>query len=174
MECARIVPRNGIRRIPAAQPAVIISGTVASADMKEVIQGGPVRTYKFPPTVASVYSFAFSGRQSLTSVRLNDSLEVLGYWCFGGSGIRGIVLPANVNNICVCAFYECRRLQYADLSAAHGLECIPKSVFNLCDQLERITLNEGLRTIGEFCFKGTGLRGIEIPRSAKCIDNCAF
>ena len=110
--------------------------------MTEIIQGGPARTYALPNTAASVFTFAFKDRKSLASVRLNAGVQTLGYWCFGGSGIRRLTLSAGVREMSACAFCECARLESADFSAARSLDALPKSAFNGCGRLGRVALGE--------------------------------
>ena len=105
-EYTRIVPRNGIRLNHGEQIAVIISGTVLSRDMAEVLHGGPNKTYTFPSTVIAIRQAAFQnsslehadlraardlkilGRaafsqcEKLRRVQLNEGLEVISDRCF--------------------------------------------------------------------------------------------
>ena len=174
MKNTRTVPRNGVRRMSGIPPVAVISGTVQSREMAEIIQGGPARTYALPNTAASVFTFAFKDRKSLVSVKFNAWLQTLGYWCFRGSGIKKLSLPAGVREMGTCAFFECARLESADLSAARSLDALPKSAFNGCGRLGRVALGEGLRTVGEFCFKGTALGEVSLPRSVTRIECFAF
>ena len=46
-----------------------------------------------------------------------------------------------------------------------NVKCIEKSAFNSCTSLKSITLNEGIQTIGEYCFAKSGLENVKIPGS---------
>ena len=51
---------------------------------------------------------------------------------------------------------------------------IGHNAFLKCMNLKRISLPEGLRTIGEYCFQSTGLREVVIPNSVETIMEAAF
>ena len=59
-----------------------------------------------PPTAVSVCEDAFSDQQSLASVKLNEGLRVLEYYCFRRTGIRRLALPASVREIQAYAFEQ--------------------------------------------------------------------
>lgn len=71
-------------------------------------------------------------------------------------------------------FGKCESLEYADLSAAHGLPVIGESAFDSCKGLKRVLLNDGLVTIGKECFKGSGLEEVTIPGSVGRVEDYAF
>ena len=155
------------------QPIVSVSGICASRCMTEVFGGGSSRTYSLPPTAVSVCEDAFSDQQSLASVRLNEGLRVLEYYCFKRTGIRRLALPASVREIHAYAFEQCRLAQ-ADLSAARGLKSLTRGVFSECGELRRAVLNEGLESIGMFCFAESALEQVNVPRSVRHIEGGAF
>ena len=130
-----IAPRNGILPRPGESPIVVVSGTLASRDMKEIIHGGPSETYAFPSTITIVGKNAFSGNDAV-SIIFNEGLKSLENDCFEGSGIRKLVLPASVESISDFAFASCGCLDFADLSAARGLKCIGNSAFSSCEALK--------------------------------------
>ena len=90
------------------QPIVSVSGICANRSLAEIFGRGSPRTYSLPPTAVSVCQDAFSDQQSLASVRLNESLRVLEYYCFKKTGIRRLALPASVREIQAYAFEQCR------------------------------------------------------------------
>lgn len=128
-------PRYGILLRPGIPPTALISETRTSRDMKKIICGGPNKTYTFPTTITIVGKDAFFGNK-VTSVKFNEGLKALEKNCFEGSGIRRLILPSSVESIDEHAFDGCRRLEYADLSAARGLKCISAKAFFSCGVLK--------------------------------------
>lgn len=58
-EKAKIMPKNGIWRIPRTPTIAVIAGTQTSRDMAEIIQGNASKTYTFPSTIITVRREAF-------------------------------------------------------------------------------------------------------------------
>ncbi len=67
--------------------------------------------------------------------------------------------------------YGCYNLAYADFPAITSLE---PYTFSNCENLESFTIHEGVTTIGESVFLGTGLIDITIPASVISIANDVF
>ena len=84
------------------------------------------------------------------------------------------MLPASVSEISERAFDECRRLRYADLSAAHGLRSLDNKAFRYCYKLKQVLLNAGLETICPKCFEGSRVEKITFPRTLRRIEYSAF
>ena len=110
----------------------------------------------------------------LASVRLNAGLEDLGERCFESSGLRGIVLPANVEYVWPGAFGACASLRCANFSAAHEITELGQFVFQDCERLERVLLNEGLEKVYLGCFSHAGFAEVVIPASVRHIDSWSF
>ncbi|SCL85894.1 leucine-rich repeat domain-containing protein [Sporanaerobacter sp. PP17-6a] len=54
------------------------------------------------------------------------------------------------------------------------VESIGTDAFSSCTTLNKVTLNEGLKTIGVGAFQGTAIEEIDIPGSVEIIDEKAF
>ena len=65
-------------------------------------------------------------------------------------------------------------MECVDLSAAHGLKSLGGEAFLGCKVLRRVVLNDGLETIGEKCFYGSGLERLSVPKSVRDIGARAF
>ena len=79
-------------------------------------------------------------------------------FCFCRSGIRSLTLSSTVESIGYCAFDNCDKLWYADLSAAHDLKAVGDNAFSSCKALIYVLLNDGLERIGSRCFEKSGLK----------------
>lgn len=168
------MPINGIWKTPGWRNIAIVSGCALSRNMKEIIIGGPNRTYAFPNTTTVVAYEAFNDMLRLSAVRLNNGLETLEANCFCNTRIRELVLPASVKQVQSFAFSGCKSLRYANLSAARGLTRLEKLAFCSCERLRSVLLNDGLESIEEECFCNSGLSQVTVPRSVKLIGKNAF
>ena len=170
-------PRNGIQAMSGRPTSAIVAGVRTSRDVTEIIRGSVSKTHTLPSTVVAVREYAFCdfGRTPTpVSVRFSNNVERLGSHCFAYSGIRQLALPPSVRHVSAFAFYECKRLALADLSAARGLAVLGKDAFCQCGQLRCVRLNEGLETICRRCFAQTGLEEVAVPSSVRRIGRLAF
>ena len=88
--------------------------------------------------------------------------------------IRNLILPASVCEIAEYVFDKCRRLWYADLSAARRPKSPGSAAFRYCDNLEQVMLNGSLKTIRSKCFGQCGVEKIAFQRTLRCIEAEVF
>ena len=128
-----------------------------------------------PGSVGTIGDYAFNGCTALTNANLETGVEAIGNHAFDGcKSLTGIVIPGSVRTIGDYAFNECIALTNANLEA--GVKSIGDYAF-YNTPLKEITLNEGLETIGEYCFSASGDRAIEpvyIPSSLTSVGADAF
>lgn len=75
--------------------------------------------------------------------------EVLMDSAFGGSDVVSVTFPSTLKNAGHHTFYNCTKLK-------------------------TVNMNEGLERIGSFCFSGTKLETVTIPKSVDLVDAYAF
>lgn len=85
--------------------------------------------------------------------------------------VTEFIVPSNVIKIENSAFQGCQYLRQVNLNNVQEIEY---SAFNRCYSLMRIDLPEGLKTIGDYAFSGTGITSVVIPKSATLIRPNAF
>ncbi|MBE5807730.1 MAG: leucine-rich repeat domain-containing protein, partial [Clostridiales bacterium] len=110
-----------------------VDGVLFTKDGTELICYCPGRTdsfYRVPDGVQVIRASAFSYTESLTEVKLPDSLLTIRDWAFGHTGLTEAPVPQNVQEIEYCAFGACSDLTTATLPAA--LSTIGKNVFDGC------------------------------------------
>lgn len=148
---------------------------------------------------------AFLGCRRLTSVVLPDGVIDIGYKAFYGcTGLVSIALPASIKSIKSRAFDDCFDLNYStydnafylgnpkqpylflaradedacDLSSPRihpDTRLILPGAFQACENLESVTLPEGLVTIGRYAFHTCeSLQKITLPKSLCSIETGAF
>lgn len=120
---------------------------------------------------------AFMYCQALTEVRLNNSLtEIPPFAFFQCLQLTGVgTFPVTLRSIGESAFFQCDRLTQIDLSGCPRLESIGELAFYSCEAVERLVLNEGLKTIGAMAFYHNNVvTDLVIPSSVTSIGNYAF
>ena len=76
-------------------------------------------------------------------------METIGEGCFQKSGLTELTIPNSVTKIERC-------------------------VFNMCHELKKVTLPEGLEVIPEDCFLQSGLEELRLPASVERVGPYAF
>ena len=148
-------------------------------------------------SVTSIGSYAFNGRERLTSITIPDSVTSIGEYAFWGcSNLRSVTIGNSVTSIGSSAFDGCSSLTRITIpdsvtSIGNGAFCacssltsitIPDSVtsignsaFFYCSSLTSITIPGSVTKIGWTAFSGcSGLTGINIPDSVTSIGDSAF
>lgn len=120
---------------------------------------------KLPSTLQSIGTFAF-GRSGLQKIIIPESVKTLGRWAFANTQLTSIRLPEGIETIPEYCFYSCDKLSDVKFSSS----TIKEDAFYKCTALQHIELPEKLTTIGEYAFKGCeNLIEFSIPSKVKSI-----
>lgn len=106
----------------------------------------PGRAYEIRPGCRSVSKKGFSAFSCIEHITVPDSLEVLEEFALSRTGIVEFVSPPSLRRIGGKAFFNC----------AH---------------LRRVSLNEGLVSVGSNAFSGTDIRELRMPASIEVLGN---
>jgi len=104
----------------------------------------------------------FEGRIRLRSVTIPNTVTNIGPRSFANSGLRTIVLPANLNFVPYAGFSNCVDLTTVTLGT--GITEIGDYAF-MDSGLTNITLGRSITEIGIDVFKGTALRSVTVDMS---------
>ena len=152
-----------------------IDGT---GEMKDVPWGYPRNRYQIKKVIISpgctrIESNAFEYCETLSSITISDSVELIGRCAFRGSGITEITLPANLRKLGNVAFEDCNQLKH--IVIPEGVTCIDGSTFSNCTSLTQVILPDSITEIGgNAFFNCCALKAITLPRNLKRIGRNAF
>jgi hypothetical protein len=141
-----------------------------------------VETVDFAEGVESIGYGAFRQCTSLTSVKLPESLTVLGS-VFTSTGYDGavfsectalktIVIPSGIDSIRQLTFGSC--LSLSEVILPEGLTTIDERAFEACASLKELTLPSTITTFGHAAFNKSGIKNPIIPGTVKIIPNSAY
>ena len=109
-------------------------------------------TYKGLP-VTTIYSKAFYGNNTITSVIIPDSVTSIGSYAFWGCHyLTGVVIPDSVTSIGYEAFYSCDNL--TSVVIPDSVTSIGDQVFCGCTSLTSIVIGNSVTSIAADAFSG--------------------
>ena len=129
---------------------------------------------KIPDSVTSIGDEAFSWCTSLMSITIGNSVTSIGddafSWC---ASLTSITIPNSVTSIGDDAFYDCDSL--TSITIPDSVTSIGDLAFSDCDSLTSITIPNSVTSIGDYAFRSCdSLTSITIPDSVTSIGDYAF
>lgn len=129
-----------------------------------------------PSTLKYIGNSAFADNPTL-SVILNEGLLTIGNSAFANTPGAGTAkdgeIPSTVVSIGASAFENCVGIGVRPVVIPSGVTEL-KSRTYYGSQLTKITLNDGLKSIGSQCFGGTYLEELSCPASLESFSTSAF
>jgi hypothetical protein len=155
---------------------VVVGGVLFTKDRKTLVcaPAGMTGVYQVPAGTTRLDMCAFFSGETLTGIRLPDSLLDIGVSAFNGcEGLTELIVPDSVTNIGASAFCEC--LAMTNLSIPRGIANIGDSMFEACFELSSIEIPDNATNIGAWAFASCGgLTEVTIPAGVRRIGDHAF
>ena len=132
-----------------------------------------------PDTVKIIAPRTFMGCENLKTVDFGEGVtEILESAFEGCIALEKAILPPKLETIGASAFYECTALEevFIPKTVTTWGRTFTRGAFGACASLTKITIEEGLETMG-FCCEfalSSSLQEIEIPASVKKIGTQLF
>ena len=127
-----------------------------------------LKTVKLPEKLTIVESGLFEMCEDLEQVIFNDGLKEIKDYAFYHTILQSADLPNTVESIGRNAF-DSTKLN--SLKTPQNLKVIDFNAFIACDNLSTVTLNEGLKYLGDDSFKWCPITEITLPAS---MEECIF
>ena len=127
-------------------------GVLTDAEKTRIIQfpSGKSGSYTFPESVHTIEKFAFHNSSKLEGVTFSDKIEEIPMGCFSFSGLKKVEIPESVTYIGVNAFLCCEQLESVTLT--DGLRGIDTAGFYQCTSLKEITVPDSVTEIGMYAL----------------------
>ena len=129
----------------------------------------------------TIGNYAFCGLTKLTSINIPEGITNIGYRSiYNCNGLTLITLPSTLITISNYAFQDCTGLTHVTFNCNVPNFALyvssTSSPFYGCTNINSITIEEGVTTIGQYAFCGlTKLTGeLELPSTVTTIGNSAF
>ena len=149
---------------------------VFSYDEQKVLLGytGTATELILPSCITSIYSSAFSGCTSLTSVVIGENVDDIGDGAFQYcTSLTSVVIGENVDDIGNGAFYGCTSL--TSVVIGENVEEIGDYAFYGCTSLTSVVIGDKVEDIGERAFRNcTSLTSVVIGENVEYIGEYAF
>ncbi|MBR6558800.1 MAG: leucine-rich repeat domain-containing protein [Clostridia bacterium] len=131
-----------------------------------------LKTVVLPKNLEVIKDGAFVECEMLSDVTLPNTLNVLGMSAFAKTGIKTVTLEEGLDDIGVGAFLG---TQLKEIVLPSSIKTVGQMAFANCPELESVTLNEGLVTIGYEAFAlNPKITEIIIPKSVEQVYDNSF
>ncbi len=137
--------------------------------------------------VKSIMNSAFYGESSLSSIKLPESLEIIGEGAFSGTNISSVTIPSKVEKVSLSQF-EPTVIENINVSSANpylksvngvvyskdGTKLVAFPVARYNKESYSFNIPNTVTEIGEYAFSNCQMKYINIPNSVKVINQFAF
>ncbi len=173
-------PGSSLTKLPSGTFANDKSLTeiVIPASIKEIEGSNPAATYgsygafyectklesvefEFGSVCTFIGNEAFKSCTALKQFEIPASVFELGNQVFEGAGLNSITVPATVTKMGHSIFKYCYELSEVTLKTK-ATE-LPANTFESCEALTEITISEYVASIGDNCFKRSGITSFNVP-----------
>ncbi len=124
-----------------------------------------LESVEFAEGITETKTYTFNKATALKSVKLPSTLTTINNYAFQETAIEAITIPASVTLIDSTAFKGCANLSSVIFEEGSQLSEIDTYAFQNTTALESIQLPDSLLKLGNYAFRGSGIKSLEIPDS---------
>jgi hypothetical protein len=129
---------------------------------------------EIPDSITILPACCFSGCTNLSSVTLHEGLTKINGAAFQTcENLTNIDIPSTVIELDGSCFSGCRNLSEI-IFHGNTLTTIGSSCFVDCQHLHEIKIPESVTSIGQYCFKDSGIKNIIIPEGVTTLSDYLF
>lgn len=152
---------------------VVLSENLTSLGAYALASNSKLTSLAIPAGVTEIPQSCFFNDQALTSITFAGNYTSIGSGAFYKTAITEINIPGSCKTIGDNAFQLCPNLSRVTLG--DGVETLSEGAFRECSKLSEINLPASLKTIGQYTFLNDAqLASITIPAGVTEIGNAAF
>ena len=161
------------------QGVIIFGGELKKVDSQAFSGRSNLKSIKLPNSVTMIGQFAFAYSRSLEEVDMGVGVQTIGKQAFDACALRTVTIPDSVTSIARDAFLACYNLSAFYGKAASDDHCCLILNDVLCSfvsaGVSEYVIPDGVKTIAESAFNDRPqLRKITIPASVTRIEDSAF
>lgn len=124
-----------------------------------------------PDSVKEIGNGAFEGTTSLKDITLPNQLESIGSYVFRyNSGVTSLRFPASIKR----ADWPLDDSHISTVTFGEGITALPADMFHGADYVKKVKIPSTVTSIGNDCFRQSGIESVTIPDSVETIGNSAF
>ncbi|MCH5193641.1 MAG: leucine-rich repeat domain-containing protein [Oscillospiraceae bacterium] len=113
---------------------------------------------------------AFFENEGIVSVTIPDTIKKIGESAFCGCCcLSEVIIPDTVEEICEEAFHDC-----PCLADDNGFVIVRDVLYEYFGESEKVTVPDGVKTIGCYCFSKDNIETITLPDTVCKIEESAF
>ena len=168
-----------VKKYIGTKPNVVIPGKVIGKAVVSIAgsafgHNDTITSVRIPDSVTAIGDFAFSTCTELTKVEIPDTVTTIGRGAFLRCGkLADVQLPASLREAGSGIFESCTSL--TEMAIPDGMTYVPESIFNVCTSLKTVTIPESVVTIERGAFsRCESLTGVVLPSGLKSIGQYAF
>lgn len=140
-----------------------------------------LESVKLPKHLKALSDCSFGSCTSLSKIDLPNTLKKLGRYCFADSGLKDVIIPDTIDEMCEAVFMNCKCLEYVKLP--NNITTLPFALFQGCTKLNGISLPGGVTTFqsNEYYFPAFAKSGItsltfnyDLVKINKADESCPY
>ncbi len=156
-----ITMRDTFKDIKTIETAILPDSMTSIGD--NAFCNSSVQYVTLPQNIVKIPDYCFKD-SSLREIQLNDEITEIGKYAFENTMISVLTLPKELVTIKDNAFCHCEKISYVKFN--DKLEELGECAFNSCYRLIKVDTNQGLKSIGGYCFEySKKLESILIPKT---------